>query len=63
MKMLRKLIDGKSLKFLRKTSMKVFLSVKLQTYSVWTATLLLRELITDTFWNMYRKLAVLKTIF
>ena len=47
-------------KFLRKTSEKEFLSVKLLTYSVQTATLLLRSLITDTFWNMHRKLAVLK---
>ena len=47
-------------KFNGKTSMKEFLSIKLQTYSVQTVTLLLRYLITDTFGNMYRKLAVLK---
>ena len=39
-----------------------FLSVKLQTYSVQTATLLEKELTTDSFWNMYRKLSVLKRI-
>ena len=37
-----------------------FLLVKLQTYSVQTATLLKKELTTDFFWNMYRKLALLK---
>ena len=47
-------------KFPRKMSMKEFLSIKLQTYSVQTAALLLRQLITDTLWNMYRILAVLK---
>ena len=40
--------------------MKEFLSVKLQTYGVQTATLLLKQLTIDTFWNMYQKLAVLK---
>ena len=47
-------------KFLRKTSMMDFHPVKLQTYSVQTATLLLRKFITDTFLKMYRTLAVLK---
>ena len=39
-----------------------FLSVKLQTYSVQTATLVEKELTTDSFWNMCRKLSVLKRI-
>ena len=47
-------------KFLRKAFMIEFLLVKLQTYSVQNATLLLRELTKDTFWNMYGKLAILK---
>ena len=47
-------------KFLRKAFMMDFLSVKLQTYSVQNATLLLRELTADNFWNMYQKLAILK---
>ena len=33
---------------------------KKQTYRVQSATLLERELITDTFWSMYRKLIILK---
>ena len=37
-----------------------FLSVKLPAYSVQTSTLLQRELTTDSFWNMCRKLAVLQ---
>ena len=37
-----------------------FLSVKLQVYSVQTATLLQNDLTTNSFWNMYRKLAILK---
>ena len=40
MKMLGKVTDRNVWKFLRKTSMMGFLSVKLQTYSVQTATLL-----------------------
>ena len=60
MKMLRKIIDGKSLEISRETSMMDFHPVKLQTYSVQTATLLLRKFITDTFLKMYRTLAVLK---
>ena len=39
--------------------MKEFL-VKIQNYSVHAATLLLRLFITDTFCNMYRKIAFLK---
>ena len=46
--------------FLKKRSMMEFPSMKLQTYSVQTATLLLRQLITDTFLKMYQILAVLK---
>ena len=37
-----------------------FLLIKLQTYSVQTVTLLLRQFITDTFLKMYQTLAVLK---
>ena len=47
-------------KFLRKTFMKEFLLVKLQNYSVQAVTLLLWLFITDTFWNIYQKLAFLK---
>ena len=50
----------KNWKFLRKSSMMKLLSVKLQSISVRTATLLLRELIIDSFWNMYQKLNDLK---
>ena len=40
-----------------------FVSVKLQPCSIQTATLLQTDLATYSFWNMYRKLAVLKRIF
>ena len=53
MKMLRKIIDGKN-KNLEISQENVYEGVSFAT------TLLLKYLITDTFWNMYRKVAVLK---
>ena len=40
-----------------------FISVKLQTYSVQTTHLLYADFITDSFWEMFRKLVVLKEHF
>ena len=60
MEMLQKIIDGKSLVVFQENVYEGVFSVKLQAYSVKTATLLLRYIITDTFWNMYRKVTVLK---
>ena len=46
--------------FLRKASMMEFLSIKLQTCSLQTATLILRLFITDIFLKMYQTLAFLQ---
>ena len=61
MKMLRKIIDGKSLKISQENVYEGVSFSKVATYSVQTSTLLLKsQILTDTFWNMYRKLAVFK---
>ena len=62
MRILRKKLIAKIWKFLEKAFMMEFFSVKLQTLRDQSAPLLERELTTDTFWNMYRKLATTKEV-
>ena len=47
-------------KDIKKTSITEFILVKHQPYSVYIATLLQADFTRDYFWNMFRKLAVLK---
>ena len=58
--MLRKIIDGRSLEISQENVYEGVPFSKVTNIQCSDATLLLRQLITDTFWNMYPKLAILK---
>ena len=61
--MLRKMLIPKIREILRKRSMMKFIFVKLLAYIGHAANLLKIDLPTESFWNKFQKMAVLKMVF